>query len=251
MDWLIAVGIVLMSCTVGLATPLVLTRLLSRFSTVTLFVAGFATTIPLAFIPALLLRLNAVRAWDESLYQHATTSRDARLSKLSENITEIGSITATGFLAIIVGLIFAYHYRSAIPLVMGPLAWFVSIRAQRLIDSWDGREHPPISSAIGDPGGYPSGGTLRVMLVLGILGALLMLSWHSRRERMVICGVVGLLTGLEAASRLILGRHWPMDLLSGVAVAATLLLAFAPLGRHLRRPLAVEPTPPQSGLPSA
>lgn len=188
---------------------------------------------------ALMMRSESVAQWDRLGLEWAISHRSESVLGWADDVTEIGSISGTGFLALILGLIFAYLYRSVIPFLLLPGGWFLVLRIQRAIDAWDERAQPLNADAIGDVGGFPSGGVLRIVYVLGVLGLILATLWRTRRERIILGCVVGSFVGAECATRLLLGRHWPADVIAGVAIGTLLLGAAAPLVQRLPRPRCV------------
>lgn len=94
---------------------------------------------------------------------------------------------------------------------------------------------PDTDIVIGFAGGYPSGGVVRTVLVLGVLALLLAQAWRSTQEIVSLGALVGLFVGTEAPTRFILARHWPIDILGGPIIGTFLLLAALPLVQRLDR----------------
>ncbi len=83
---------------------------------------------------------------------------------------------------------------------------------------------PEGPDVIGSAGPYFSGGVQRVIIVFGVLATLLAprFSWTSRTIYSIAIG-----TGIfEGFTRLVLGRHWPFDLLAAFPIGLAILVIF-------------------------
>jgi len=144
-------------------------------------------------------------------------------------VTGIGAITATGFLTVLLGAVAGYHYRSLRLLLVPLVAYVLALQGQRFVDRLDARSRPPVDLSVGPPGGYPSGGTVRIVLVVGLLMVVFAQIWRREHETLLLGAAWGSIAWVEIVSRSILGRHWPIDLLGGVAIGVLLLAAAGPL----------------------
>jgi len=71
---------------------------------------------------------------------------------------------------------------------------------------------------------FPSGHTVVVITVYGLLGYLGCCATRNWVERLLIAIAVGLWISLIVSSRLVLGAHWPSDVLVGIAIGLLWLL---------------------------
>lgn len=95
---------------------------------------------------------------------------------------------------------------------------------------------PPQLLAIGAVGGSPSGGTLRVVVFWGIAAwALWHVLPHDRPVGRTVVSVLVLVCLGEGYTRMYLGRHWLVDVISGYLVGAVLLAGFLRAEHQTRR----------------
>lgn len=95
---------------------------------------------------------------------------------------------------------------------------------------------PPQLLAIGAVGGSPSGGTLRVVVFWGIAAwALWHVLPHRRPVGRAVMTVLVLVCLGEGYTRMYLGRHWLVDVISGYLVGAVLLAGFLRAEHQTRR----------------
>ena len=194
-------------------------------------VGAVLAAVPAALAVGRLSHWGAFRARDEDLYRVIGNVDTDLLTRMSQSATGIGDITPSGFVAILTGLLLGYHFRSVRLLLVPIGAYLVSLRAQRLIDAIDNRPRPGPDLAVGAVGGFPSGGTVRVIVVVGVIAVAVVQVWRTRRDAIVVGAVLGAFVWVEIASRAVLGRHWPLDLVGGVVAGLLLLIAAAPLMR--------------------
>jgi len=185
--------------------------------------------VPVTVLVGRLAAWDALARWDEQAYTAMASGQNDLITRTMAAVTGIGSITSTGFIAIVVGLIVGYWKRNVWLAVLPPTVFFVSLHVQRFTDALDPRPGPSDAVSIGAPGGFPSGGTARVIVVVGIIAVILAQHWRGTRERAVLGAALGAIAWIEIISRLVLGRHWPLDLLGGAVAGAMLLTAVGPL----------------------
>ena len=175
-----------------------------------------------------LSRVSLVRRVDEGILRDVLATRSPGLSRLMLDVTEVGNTTGTAVaLALVVAAVAAHRRQYLFP-VVSFVAFFLCVRIQRFVDKIDLRPKPSLATAIGPVGGFPSGGTARTLLVAGIIAALLAPYLGRRRVRAGLGAVVALLAWIELASRLILGRHWVLDVVGGCVLGGLLLAAAVP-----------------------
>lgn len=101
--------------------------------------------------------------------------------------------------------------------------------------------------AIGSVASYPSGHTVRAVVIGGLLAATLI--WSSRdRLRMVLSIVLACaLIGLVGMARIASGQHWPTDVLGGILFGGAWLTLCLAVARTIER-LRIRPRePPATG----
>ena len=170
-----------------------------------------------------------MRRVDEDFLGYVVATRSPGLSRLMVHVTGVGNTTGTAIaLALVVAAVAAHRRQYLIP-VVSFVAFFLCVRIQRFVDKADLRPKPSLATAFGPVGGFPSGGTARILLVAGITAALLAPYLARRPVRAGLGAVAALLTWTELASRLILGRHWVLDVVGGCVLGGLLLAAAVPL----------------------
>ncbi|HEX8859059.1 MAG TPA: phosphatase PAP2 family protein [Actinomycetes bacterium] len=189
-----------------------------------------------------LTKTGPVMRLDRPVYDWFVGHRAAWLTAPVEAFTGIGSYTAAGVISAVCGALLALRRRTVLPLVLlltVPLEKYLQLWAGTLIHA----PRPPAASSIGPVGGFPSGGSARVVLVCGMAAWLLAEQRSSRRSVVAAWTATALLAFAEGWSRMYLGRHWVVDVLGGwlfgalimvVLLAAAALLPL-PARRRLRR----------------
>ncbi len=115
----------------------------------------------------------------------------------------------------------------------------------------------PTEHLIGTGGPYFSGGVLRVMLICGFIFRLARPDMEMR-ERLKLATVAGVIEGI---TRLVLGRHWPIDIVAALPIGWALIvvhdrldqtLNFVKVGPGQRsvQPVPVVPARPKGSVPS-
>jgi undecaprenyl-diphosphatase len=94
---------------------------------------------------------------------------------------------------------------------------------------------------------FPSGHSMSSAIVYLTLGALVATQSASRTRGLYALGVASLLTALVGASRVVLGVHYPSDVLAGWAAGLIWAIASDAVTRRLQRSGAVESPPDDEG----
>lgn len=187
----------------------------------------------------------------DPIYQYFLHRRTPWLTDISLSLTHLGDrrlLDPVG--AVASGILFLRQRR--VDVLVIALASEFELRLQ----TWVGQLLPvakPIATSIGPAGGCPSGGTARVLLVFGLIAFFLHREMPATRWRSALASVVGVLTFLEAWTRIYLGRHWTVDIVAGVVFGAVLLVGLLftadriPQPPHLLRKR--NPSPSVSGYP--
>jgi len=192
---------------------------------------------------------TSVRQLDHAIYQDIVQSRTGTLVHLSTKVTEIGSVTTTLFVAALVGASVSYRWRRVMPLILTVGLWCAAEVARRLLDHASTRPIPAAPGSIGSAGGFPSGGVTRLVVVVGILGLFLLVGDADRRGRALVGACVGAVVAAEFTTRLVLGRHWPIDLIGGLWLGSCLLAAAAMAVRRAPHPEGMPPNSVQNTTP--
>ncbi len=173
---------------------------------------------------------------------HRLLSQDMGLRIVARTVTDLGSPLAVDIVAIVaaVALLVARRWRLAVAIAVARLGELATVSAVKVIVH---RPRPDLLPQLTSANGpsFPSGHTAGSAAVYGTIVVLLCASLGARERGWAIAGVAVFVAAV-AASRVLLGVHYPTDVLAGaalglcwVAVALAVLLA---LDRR------TEPTPP-------
>lgn len=172
-------------------------------------------------------QLDAVSPTDEAIYDWFVSGRGEFLTSLMRLVTEMGSLGANLMAAAIGGLLVFYRTRQWRPSLALPAVVGVVVVVNAVIDVIDDRPPPDGVDVIGEAGTYPSGGTARVLALALVAALILARRWGRPQDYQWLLAGAAVLGWLEAASRFILGKHWPMDLVGGIVLGATAAVAVA------------------------
>lgn len=156
--------------------------------------------------------LDAVVPWLQSI---------PGMVSFSEVGTDLGAIPINFFMLLFLSAAAVVRYRHLVPAVLVLLFGFGAHGLQKVTNKVvEGTV--PTRDVIGSAGPYFSGGVMRVILLAGFALTFLL---PARHQRLVWTGAA--LFGLfEAVTRLALGRHWPIDLLSSFPIGLGLMYLF-------------------------
>ncbi len=146
------------------------------------------------------------------------------LSKFCSWATVLGSIPITYAMITIAGLLVAFQRRRfgvaglMVASILG--AHLFQRIVIRLVDG----TIPEGPDVIGSAGPYFSGGIQRVIIVFGVLATIAAprFGWTSRTIYSIAIGA----GAFEGLTRLVLGRHWPFDLLAAFPIGIAILMIF-------------------------
>jgi membrane-associated phospholipid phosphatase len=186
--------------------------------------AGAAAAFVVAWLIGELSRVGMVSRWDHSAVQWFVHHRTAGIDRVLVLVTGIGSYRVIEIVGAAIGVGFSIRDRSAIPLLIVGVAVIGLLVMQHGLTILVHEPAPPARVAVGPAGGYPSGGTARVVAVVG-LGAAFAAEGAKRKWIVAIWAIAGLAVLAEAASRLVLARHWPLDVIGGLALGGLWLAA--------------------------
>ncbi len=181
---------------------------------------------------------------DQSLSGTISTSASPALTRVMQLVTHLGSTHATAALCLVAAVwLFVQRRRAAAVLV--PAAWAGGQLLGAVLKISFQRDRPVILAPWDQPEGYsfPSAHTFTAVITYGLLAALLVECLRGRGRLLppVIAGTIVVAVGF---SRIVLGAHFPADVLGGLLAggawlsAALVVLYLAERRPALRRRLA-------------
>jgi membrane-associated phospholipid phosphatase len=235
-------------------------RLRAVVTAAVLVVVGVPLILLLMWALGALSKAGPVLRLDRPLYDFFVEHRSEWATGPSSAFTTIGGFPQSITVVVVVAVAVSLRLRHPLPLLLAAVVP-AEIRLQQLLDALVNSTRPPAETSIGPAGGFPSGGSARVLLAYGLAAYFLARLLPGRRSAVAAWTVVALLALAEGYSRLYLGRHWVVDVLGGWAFGALLLtlavlvaVALAPLvpaWRQWQVPLPEsENAPPVSGMNS-
>ncbi len=162
---------------------------------------------------------------DQSLSGVISTSAGPGLTEAMQLVTYLGSTYATAVLCLVAaGWLFARRRRAAAILV--PVAWAGGQLLGAVLKAGFQRDRPVILPPWDRPEGYsfPSGHTFTAVITYGLLAALLVECLRGRGRLLppvIACAIV-VAVGF---SRIVLGAHFPADVLGGLLAGGAWLSA--------------------------
>ena len=129
-----------------------------------------------------------------------------------------------------------------------PAAWLVVVMtgcwATTLLLKWlVGRERPDYALDSLPDGSFPSGHSATIACAAGVTLVLATLFVRRRSQRRLVVGLVTSVAFVVGMDRLLLGVHWPSDVVAGFALGALWVLVAAAVADPTPRPASVEPMP--------
>lgn len=221
-------------------------RLRVVVTAVVLLVVGVPLIVLVIWALGALSSAGPVVRLDRPLYDFFVEHRAGWVTGPSNVFTTIGGVTQSMAVGAIVAVAVSLRVRHPLPLLLAA-AVPVEFRLQQLLGRLVDVPRPPAETSIGAAGGFPSGGSARVVLAYGM--AVYFMAWLSPGWRLPMAAwtVVALLAFVEGYSRLYLGRHWVVDVIGGwifgalllalVVLVATALAPLVPAGRQWQVPL--------------
>ena len=117
--------------------------------------------------------------------------------------------------------------------------WASTLLLKALVD----RERPPYALGTLPDASFPSGHSSTIACAAGVTLVLATLFVRRRNQRRLVAGVVSTVAVLVGLDRLLLGVHWPSDVVAGFALGALWVLVAAAVADPTPRPAAVDPMP--------
>jgi membrane-associated phospholipid phosphatase len=117
--------------------------------------------------------------------------------------------------------------------MVGRVGWMMWDRARPDV-LWEGLASPGFHS-------FPSGHTSKTFAAYGFLAMLWIMTSRSLLERLVALLMLSFIAIVTPMGRMIIGVHWPSDVMAGYALGITWVAILAWAHRHERRALASRP----------
>jgi membrane-associated phospholipid phosphatase len=175
-------------------------------------------------------QLGPVRKIDQAVFDALVPRlQSARgLITICNRLTDLGSVNVTYAVTVAIAVVVAATRRS----ILAPLLVLTTVAASKALQ-WaaikiiDGSV--PTEWVIGAAGPYYSGGVVRVVLVSGIAvlaGRTAPGGGWLRRHPTTLWWIPAGLGALEGLTRLVLGRHWPLDIVAGIPIGLCIVALY-------------------------
>jgi undecaprenyl-diphosphatase len=167
-----------------------------------------------------------------------TAHRPAALVEVARVVTGLGNVLVLAALAVVAGIVLWRCGAGLVVAVAPGLALGAAAAIDGLGKSIVGRARPPASlrlvaeSDASFPSGHAANSTA-LFVAVGILVAAIILRRPAARVLAVVAS--GVVAGLVGLSRLVLGVHWPTDVLAGWAVGVVVAVTIATTALLLAR----------------
>lgn len=194
-------------------------------------VAGLLLGFVAAVVAGKLSIIGSVKSVDEAIFNAVVPLLQdiPGLTSFSERATDLGAIPVNYGMALALALFVSLQKRHVLPGVVTVVTVFGAHVFQnvthRLVEGFAPTEH-----VLGAAGPYFSGGVMRVILLAGMV-ATLALPRHADRWIWRLAIALGL---FEAFTRLVLGRHWPIDLVASFPIGLGLVYLFKRVAERWR-----------------
>ncbi|MFL6224430.1 MAG: bifunctional DedA family/phosphatase PAP2 family protein [Actinomycetes bacterium] len=171
--------------------------------------------------------------------------REAWLTRLLQDLTNLGSIRILLPLILAVGVGWWLRRRTWRPLVLLAVAYAGADLAFNAVKQLVGRPRPPAAILLKPVAGpsFPSGHATQAVAVYGMLAALAATASPRWSRKVTAWALAVVIAGLVGLSRLYLGAHWLTDVLAGFALGAAWLFAVLALARTLTTRHHADPHP--------
>lgn len=189
-------------------------------------VAAAVVTSTVSIVVGLLLKVDFVRTWHESTFDPIVEWLQASslLIDASRVLTDLGHFTVNYLMLAVLAVVAWLRFgRSALAWWVGLALTAVGLRPfQSLVSRLVDGSSPASSAVIGTSGPYFSGGVFRVVVISALAGMIFQLRSRTVLVAAVLAGVV------EGLTRMVLGRHWPLDIVAAIPIG---LVVAAIVGR--------------------
>jgi membrane-associated phospholipid phosphatase len=176
---------------------------------------------------------------DQPVARFFVGHREAWLTRLLQDLTNLGSIRILVPVIVVVGVGWWLRQRTWRPLGLLAAAYTGADLAFNAVKELVHRPRPPaeiLLKPVTGPG-FPSGHATQAVAVYGTLAALAAATTTSWARKVTAWALTVVITGAVAVSQLYLGAHWLTDILGGLALGAAWLFALLTSVRtinHLR-----------------
>ncbi len=162
---------------------------------------------------------------DQSLSGTMSTSASPALTRVMQVVTHLGSTHATAALCL-VAAVWLFVQRRRVAAVLVPAAWAGGQLLGTVLKVSFQRDRPAILAPWDRPEGYsfPSAHTFTAVITYGLLAALLVECLRGR-GRLLPPAIAGAIIVTVGLSRVVLGAHFPADVLGGLLAGAAWLSA--------------------------
>lgn len=171
---------------------------------------------------------NGLAVHDAANLRVFTDHRTAWLVTLSRVVSEIGAVPVVGAIALFAGLVLWWRGFGRV-YAFAPIASLaVAVAAVAVTKHIVGRARPPVDLHLVSESNasFPSGhATHSAAVLLSVAFVVAVVVLRRLIVRALVVLAAGLVTGAIGASRLVLGVHWPSDVLAGWALGLGVALA--------------------------
>ncbi|ONH60168.1 PA-phosphatase [Frankia sp. CcI49] len=203
----------------------------TRTETARRLVAGVSGLLLTGLLYAVVSRNGKPFALDARWHRWALDHRSATLSDIAVAVTDTGvGACAYGLAAVAGAVAVGRRGRWWLGAVVGPAALLMAQLLRTSLATVVGRARPPLADWMTHPSGFafPSGHTTTSALVAAGLAAVLYRRARRRTTRVAAVVLPGLWAFAVGISRILLGVHWPTDVLAGWLLVAVLACVFLP-----------------------
>lgn len=194
-----------------------------RVKAIGLAIVGVALGFALSLAVGTGFTSNTVSDFDADLFASVVPKlqQNQSFTDATETLTQMGAVAVNFGMAFAVGLFGAAVHRKLIFALLVPLTLAGAHAFQNLTIEIVNRDIPT-EHVIGHSGGYFSGGVMRVILITAMLATLALPKLQARYVYALALGL-GILEGF---TRLVLGRHWPLDIVAAMPIGLGIAWAF-------------------------
>jgi membrane protein DedA with SNARE-associated domain/membrane-associated phospholipid phosphatase len=164
---------------------------------------------------------------DRPLARFFVGHREAWLTRLLQDLTNLGSVRILVPLILLVGVGWWLRRRTWRPILLLAAAYLGADLAFNAVKELVHRPRPPAGILLKPVAGpsFPSGHATQAVAVYGMLAALAAAATTSWARKVAAWAAAVVIIGVVAVSRLYLGAHWLTDVLGGLALGAAWLFA--------------------------
>ncbi|EFC84418.1 phosphatase PAP2 family protein [Parafrankia sp. EUN1f] len=203
----------------------------SRAETASRLVAGLSGLLLTGLLCAVVVRNGRPFPLDSGWHRWVLDHRSAELSDVAVAVTNTGAGACAYVLAAVAGAVaVGRRGRWWLGAGVGFAALLTGQLLRTSLATIVGRARPPVADWVTHPSGFafPSGHTTTSALVAAGLAAVLYRRARHPAVRVAAVAIPGLWAFAVGATRILLGVHWPTDVLAGWLLAGVLAGVFLP-----------------------